>query len=424
VTTSFDADRYLASLEPLGWRFGLERIRRLVSVLGMPQHRFASIHVVGTNGKSSVAQMTAALLEAHGRRTGAYLSPHTERWSERIRIGGAELDGAEFAAAAERVAQSIEVVNRALADGESVTQFEALTATAFVALASAKVEFGVIEAGLGGRLDATNVLPSRVTALTSIALEHTEWLGETEEAIATEKLAVLRDHSTLVLGRVGNRVRRLAERTAAERHARLVVAGEGQDPGLRLTAAGAYQRRNFAVAVAVAEATLGGLDPDPVLSVAAELELEGRVELLEGHPPLVLDAAHNPDGARALAEALPEVAGEAPIVACLAILADKDAAPILAALAPRLEAAVCTELPSERLARAGRPSATALEATRLEALARTAGVQRVEAVDEPEAALRRALAIAGELGGVALVTGSHYLLPYAWTARRAQSSCR
>jgi dihydrofolate synthase/folylpolyglutamate synthase len=139
---------------------------------------------------------------------------------------------------------------------------------------------------------------------------------------------------------------------------------------------------------------------------------------------LVLDAAHNPDGARALAEALPEVAGEAPIVACLAILADKDAAPILAALAPRLEAAVCTELPSERLARAGRPSATALEATRLEALARTAGVQRVEAVDEPEAALRRALAIAGELGGVALVTGSHYLLPYAWTARRAQSSCR
>jgi dihydrofolate synthase/folylpolyglutamate synthase len=424
VTTSFDADRYLASLEPLGWRFGLERIRRLVSVLGMPQHRFASIHVVGTNGKSSVAEMTGALLEAHAKRTGVYLSPHTERWSERIRIGGAELDDGEFGAATERVAQSIEVVNRALAEGESVTQFEALTATAFVALASSKVEFGVIEAGLGGRLDATNVLPSRVTALTSVALEHTEWLGETEEAIAAEKLAVLRDHSTLVLGRVGDGVRRLAERTAAERHARLVVAGDGRDPGLRLTAAGAYQRRNFAVAAAAAEAALGSLDPDVVRSVAAELQLQGRVELLEGHPPMVLDAAHNPEGARALAEALPEAVGEAPIVGCLAILADKDAAGVLAALAPRLEAAVCTELPSERLARAGRPGATALEAKRLAALARTAGLPQAEAVDEPEAGLRRAATIAAELGGVALVTGSHYLLPYAWTARRAQSSCR
>ena len=160
LTTSFDAEGYLVSLEPLGWHFGLERIRRLVSVLGMPQHRFASIHVVGTNGKSSVAEMAGALLEAHGKRTGVYLSPHTERWSERVRIGGAEIDAGEFAAAAERVAQSIEVVNRTLADGESVTQFEAVTATAFVALASAQVELGVIEAGLGGRLDATNVLPS------------------------------------------------------------------------------------------------------------------------------------------------------------------------------------------------------------------------------------------------------------------------
>ena len=173
----------------MGWRFGLERIRRLVSVLGMPQHRFASIHIVGTNGKSSVAEMAGALLEAHGKRTGVYVSPHTERWSERVRIGGAEIDAGEFAMAAERVAQSVEVVNRALEEGESVTQFEAATATAFVALASARVEFGVIEAGLGGRLDATNVLPSRATALTSVGLEHTEWLGETEEEIAAEKLA-------------------------------------------------------------------------------------------------------------------------------------------------------------------------------------------------------------------------------------------
>jgi dihydrofolate synthase/folylpolyglutamate synthase len=389
----------------------------------MPQHRFASIHVVGTNGKSSVAEMAGALLEAHGRRTGVYLSPHTERWSERVRIRGAEIDADAFAAAAERVAQSIEVVNRTLADGEAVTQFEAVTATAFVALASAQVELGVIEAGLGGRLDATNVLPSGATALTSVGLEHTEWLGETEEAIAAEKLAVLRDHSTLVLGRVGDGVRELAERTAAERNARLLVAAE-PDPGLRLSVPGAYQRRNFAVAAAAAEAIVGELDPELARAVAGGLELPGRMQLLKGDPPLILDAAHNPDGARALAEALPEAVGEAPVVACLAMLADKDAAGVLTALAPRLEVAVCTELPAERLARAGRPGARALEASRLAELAEAAGVARTEVVGGPEAALRRAAAAASERGGVTLVTGSHYLLSYAWIARRAQSSSR
>jgi dihydrofolate synthase / folylpolyglutamate synthase len=377
----------------------------------MPQHRFASLHVVGTNGKSSVAEMAGALLEAHGKRTGVYLSPHTEHWSERVRIGGAEIDTDEFAAAAERVAQSIEVVNRTLADGEAVTQFEAMTAAAFVALASARVEFGVIEAGLGGRLDATNVLPSRATALTSVGLEHTEWLGETEEAIAAEKLAVLRHHSTLVLGKVGEGVRELAERTAAERRARLILAGD-PDPGLRLSVPGAYQRRNFAVAAAAAEAALGGLDPGLMRGVAEGLELPGRVQLLEGDPPLILDAAHNPDGARALAEALPDAAGKTPIVACLALLADKDGAGVIAALAPRLEVAVCTELPAERLARAGRPGARALGASRLAELAIAAGLGATETVREPKAAVRRARALARELHGVALVTGSHYLLPY------------
>src|SRR5436190_9577962 len=119
-----EAEAYLASLEPLGMRFGLERIRRLVSALGMPQHRFASIHVVGTNGKSSVAEVTAALLEAHGVRAGVYLSPHIDRWSERVRIGGRAIAAGEFAQAVERVAQAVAVVERSLDEGESITQFE------------------------------------------------------------------------------------------------------------------------------------------------------------------------------------------------------------------------------------------------------------------------------------------------------------
>jgi dihydrofolate synthase/folylpolyglutamate synthase len=377
----------------------------------MPQHRFASIHVVGTNGKSSVTEMTAALLEAHGSTAGAYLSPHTDRWSERVRVGGAEIGGADFGAAVERVAQSVDVVNRSLEEGESVTQFEAATAAAFVALAHAGIEFGVIEAGLGGRLDATNVLPSRATVLTSVGLEHTQWLGETEEEIAAEKLAVLRDHSTLILGEVAPGVRELAERTARERSSRLIVAGE-HDPDLQLAIPGAYARRNFAVAIAAATAVLGPLDPDRVHAVAAGLELPGRMQVLEGDPPLVLDAAHNPPGAGALVEALPEAVSGAPVVACLAMLADKDAAGVIRQLAPRIELVVCTELPAEQLARAGRPAARSLDAQQLASAAEEAGLA-AEVVREPAAAVRRAVDEARARSGAALVTGSHYLLRYA-----------
>jgi dihydrofolate synthase / folylpolyglutamate synthase len=406
-----EAEDFLLSLEPLGMRFGLDRIRRLVSVLGMPQHRFASIHVVGTNGKSSVTEMIAALLEAHGESAGAYVSPHTERWSERVRIRGAEVDARDFAAAAERVAQSVEAVNRSLAEGESVTQFEAATGAAFVALARARVGFGVIEAGLGGRLDATNVLPSRATVLTSVGLEHTEWLGDTEEDIAGEKLAVLRDHSILVIGEVSPAVRELAERTARERSARLVEAAE-HDPAVELAVPGAYVRRNFAVATAAVTAVLGQLDPDRVRAVATGIELPGRMQVLDGDPPLVLDAAHNPPGAAALAEALPEVLDGAPVVACLALLADKDAAGVVRELAPVIEMAVCAELPAEQLARAGRPAARSLDAGQLGEAVKESGVE-AEVVCEPGPAVRRAVAEARARRGAALVTGSHYLLRYA-----------
>jgi dihydrofolate synthase / folylpolyglutamate synthase len=378
----------------------------------MPQHRFASIHVVGTNGKSSVSEMTAALLEAHGRTAGAYLSPHTDRWSERVRVGGAEIGPAEFGAAVERVAQSVDVVNRALEEGESVTQFEAVTAAAFVALAGAGVDFGVIEAGLGGRLDATNVLPSQATVLTSVGLEHTQWLGETEEDIAAEKLAVLRPHSTLVLGEVGAGVRELAERTARERSSRLVGAGE-HDPDLYLAIPGAYARRNFSVAIAVATSVLGSLDPERVHAVAVGLELPGRMQVIDGDPTLVLDAAHNPPGARALAEALPEAVGPGPVVACLALLADKDAAGVVSQLAERLDLVVCTELPAEHLARAGRPAARSLDAEQLASAARETGLA-TEVVRDPAAAVRQAIEEARTQWGAALVSGSHYLLRYAF----------
>jgi dihydrofolate synthase/folylpolyglutamate synthase len=393
-------------------RFGLERISRLVSVLGMPQHRFASIHVVGTNGKSSVTEITAALLEAHGTSAGAYLSPHDERWRERIRIRGAEIAPEAFGAAVERVAQSVEVVNRTLEEGESVTQFEADTATAFVALAAARVDAAVIEAGLGGRLDATNVIPSQVTVLTSVGLEHTEYLGETEVEIAAEKLAVLRDHSTLVIGPLPPDVEEVARRTAAERSAKLVTVRD-LSASVELPTHAPYLRRNFAVALAAAEALLGSLEGERVLAVARGLDLHGRMEVVEGDPPLVLDAAHNPAGAAALAEALPGVSGGRPVIACLAVLADKDVAGVVGALAPVVAGVVATEIPTRRLEEAGRPGARAFGAGALAEVAREAGIGWVEEVGDPAAAVARARSVADAQGGVALVTGSHYLLRYA-----------
>ncbi|HYC80516.1 MAG TPA: cyanophycin synthetase [Solirubrobacterales bacterium] len=416
---AFDPDAYLESLEPVGWRLGLERMHRLTTALGLPQRRFASIHVVGTNGKSSVARMAAALLEAHGVPSGACLSPHTSRWTERTLVRGEEISAAAWAAAVEQVARAAEGVNRTLEEGDVVTEFEAATAATFVALARARVKAAAIEAGLGGRLDATNTIPSRVTVLTSIGLDHTEWLGETEVEIATEKLAVLRDQTTLVLGRVAPAVHELAAKSAAERGARLVIAPEDPGPAVRLRAAGGFQRRNFALAAAAVEAFLGELDPETVAAVAASVEVPGRLERVAERPPTYLDAAHNPDGAAALAEALPAVVAGRRVVACLAVLADKDAAALVAALAPVLDAAVCTEVPAAALQSHGRPGARSRPAAELAALCEEAGIRA-----EPEPELTAAIALARDEAlqppeGALLVTGSHYALAPARAALAA-----
>jgi dihydrofolate synthase/folylpolyglutamate synthase len=386
-------------------------MHRLCTLLGMPQHRFASIHVVGTNGKSSVTRMTAALLEAHGVSTGACVSPHSSRWSERVLLGGAEIGADEFASAVARTAEAAATVNRSLEEGEAVTQFEVATAAAFVAFAAAGVDAAVVEAGLGGRLDATNTIPSRVTALTSVGLDHTGWLGDTELEIAAEKLAVLRDSSTLVLGRVGAEVGALAARTAEARGAGLIRAPEDPGDGVRLRAPGPFQRRNFALAATVAEAFLGALDPEVVASVAATVTVPGRLEQLGEDPPVFVDVAHNPYGAAALAEALPEVAAGRGALAVLAVLADKDAEGMIAALAPVLDRAVCTELPADGPKSQAGPARR--HSTPADTLARFCLDAGLTAEAEPDfaAAVRRARALAaGPPRRMLLVTGSHYVL--------------
>jgi len=219
------AERYVLARELFGMRFGLDRIRRLMTALEHPERRFDSIHVVGTNGKSSTVRMIAAILQQHGLRTGAYLSPHLVSFGERIRIQDRDLPDREFAAAIERAAHAAELVDRSLSGDERVTQFELWTAAAYAELARQHVEVAVIEAGLGGRYDATNVIPSSVQVLTSVGLEHTRWLGPTIADIAAEKLDVVQPGGTLVLGPgLHPDAEAVAQAVAAERGATIVRA--------------------------------------------------------------------------------------------------------------------------------------------------------------------------------------------------------
>jgi dihydrofolate synthase/folylpolyglutamate synthase len=346
---------YVESLSP--WPkdgFGLERIQPLLAGLGDPQLRYPSIHVVGTNGKSTVTRTIEALLAGAGLSVGSYVSPHVRGWSERIRVRGEEAD---FEAAIERV--------RAEAERLEATQFEVLTAAALAAFAEAGVDVAVVEAGLGGRHDATNVLRSPVQVVTNIALEHTEVLGTTREAIAAEKLAVVQPGAVVVLGEPE------WEALARENGAgRVVVAG----------------RSNLALGLAAAEAFLGR----PV-DGHVDVELPGRLERLSEDPLEIWDGAHNLAGLGYLLPRLPT----ARYVVVASILGDKDVDGMLAALSVLGDRLVATTSSNER----------ALSATDLANRAEPF-FAAIEPVEDSTEALARARAT----GEPVLVTGSLYLL--------------
>jgi dihydrofolate synthase/folylpolyglutamate synthase len=332
-------------------------MRRLLASLGDPQLAYPAIHVVGTNGKTSTTLMAAALLHDAGLRTGAYVSPHIRGWAERIQVDAAEAD---VEGALERV--------RPHAAG--ATQFEVITAAALAEFAARGVDAAVVEAGLGGRLDATNVLDARVVVLTNVALEHTEVLGSTREEIAAEKLAVVSPGSVVVLG---------------ER--------EWEGPALEAGASrvDVVSRSNLALAVAAAEAFLGR-EVDP--SAAEAVRVPGRLEHRSEHPLEIWDGAHNLAGVGYLLARLPTRR----YVIVASVLADKRPEEMLRALTPLGDTLVATTsgnaraLPAEELANVARPH-----------------FARVESEPDPAAAVVRARALAGPDGAV-LVTGSLYLL--------------
>jgi dihydrofolate synthase/folylpolyglutamate synthase len=350
----------------------ISRMRTLVDLLGHPEQAYPTIHLTGTNGKTSTARMIDTLLRAFGLRTGRYTSPHLEKVTERISIDGQPASSQVFVQAYDDVADFVAMVD-AQSD-EQVTFFELLTAMAFSAFADTPIEVGVIEVGMGGTWDATNVIDSLVQVITPISLDHRE-LGDTVAEVATDKSGILRAGGTAIFSSQSKEAAAVLLKKAAELE--MTIAREGLEFGvadrtlalggqllslrglggeygeLFLPLHGAHQAHNAAAALAAVEAFLGAgedgpLDIDTVRVGFAAMDSPGRLETIRSSPTIILDGAHNPAGARALATALAEDFAFDRLVGVVSILSDKDVGAILSALEPVLSSIVVTQNSSPR----------------------------------------------------------------------------
>lgn len=395
-------------------RFGLDRMRRLLGVLGDPQDDFPAVHVVGTNGKSSTTLLTATALEAQGLKTGTFTSPHLISFSERIELRSQAIDAVRFEHAGSVVREAIEADDESAEPDDRVTQFEAVTAIAFVAFRSAGTEAAIVEAGLGGRLDATNVLgDSRVQVLTGVGIDHTQYLGETIEEIAAEKLAVVRSQGALVTGQLGHVAAQVANRMSDERDARWTQLHR-IDPAFA-DVTGEFVRANSTLALSAAEVAFVKIRPgaafvrdaavEAILELARTKGIAGRLQLTNAAPFEIRDAAHNAQAAEALVAALAEVAGARPVTLLVAMLDDKPVNDTISALTqavPDDGTVICTQSANPR------SIASSDLADRVDELNFERNL-RTEAVIDPWSALARAREVAGR-DGVLCVTGSNYLL--------------
>jgi dihydrofolate synthase/folylpolyglutamate synthase len=368
---------YLFSLEQFGIKFGLDSIRTILARLGHPERTFRAAHIAGTNGKGSVTAMVDTVLRCAGHRCGRYTSPHLVSLTERFVIDGAAVDVAVMRAAARDVRDGIEALR---ADGTlqaAPTFFEATTALAFELFRRAAVEVAVIEVGLGGRLDSTNVIDPVVTAITSIDFDHQQYLGSTLDAIAVEKAGIIKPGVPVVVGDLGPEAMAAVERIARERGAEIVRARAGitvtrsqtgtapanvfdlrtpvRDYGtLRLALRGEYQIANAIVAVRLLERLDGcgiRVPAEAVREGLAQVTWPGRLDhrTLTGGRELILDAAHNPAGAAALASYLTNIGGERPALV-FGAMRDKDVHGMLSALLPTVSRMIVTRASNSRSA--------------------------------------------------------------------------
>jgi dihydrofolate synthase / folylpolyglutamate synthase len=366
----------------------LDRIRAFTELLGDPQRTYRSIHLTGTNGKTSTARMVDTLLRTLDLRTGRFTSPHVERMSERISIDGEPLDDEAFVRAFNDVAPYTHLVDAA--EPFPLSFFETVVGMAYAAFADAPVDVAVVEVGMGGAWDATNVIDADVAVVTPIAVDHASYLGTTAAAIAQEKAGIIKPGTVAVLAQQSVEVAEVLLRRAAEVGATVVREGiefgvaarvpavGGQSVTLRglrgqydevfLPLYGAHQAQNAATALAAVEALVGARDPngdpladDLVREAFANATSPGRLEIVRRSPTIILDAAHNPAGAEATAAALEDSFRFDPLVGVIGVMGDKDAEGLLAAFEPHLSHVVVTQNSTSRSLPADELAATAVE---------------------------------------------------------------
>ncbi|NAZ85687.1 dihydrofolate synthase [Kineococcus sp. T90] len=406
----------------------LDRVREACGLLGDPQLSYRVVHVAGTNGKTSTSRMVERLVREHDLRTGRFTSPHLSEVTERIAIDGEPIGRPAFVRAWDDVEPVVGIVDaRAAERGEPrLSFFEVLTLMAFAAFADAPVDVAVVETGLGGTWDTTNVVRPDVAVVTPVSMDHEAWLGSTLEEIAGQKAGIVKHGATFVMGRQEEGAAAvLLARAAAER---VTVLRDGADFGVQerslavggqlvslrtrgglytdvlLPLHGAHQADNAATALAAAEALLAlpgdALPPGLVEAAFADVTSPGRLELLRTSPAVLVDSAHNPSGARALAEAVAEAFTLSRLVGVVAVAGDKDVDGVLAALEPVLAEVVVTRSSSPR----------SLEPAELAEIAEDVfGEDRVHVADRLDAALAQAVDLAESEGGPGagvLVAGS------------------
>jgi dihydrofolate synthase/folylpolyglutamate synthase len=421
----------IAALDGRGFTrmaFDMQKIRDLMDVLGSPQRAYPSIHLTGTNGKTSTARMIDGLLRAHGLHTGRYTSPHLETVRERISLDGEPISEERLTAVYDEVAPLAALIDNQAA--EPLTYFDMTTALAYATFADAPVDIAVVEVGLGGEEDATNVLEAGVCVITPIGLDHTEWLGDTSEDIAWAKAGIIHKDATVISAlQTEDAMRPLLERSA---QVGATVAREGREFGvirrdqavggqvltlqglggvydeIFLPLFGAHQAQNAALALAAVEAFLGAgsakqLDPDLVREGFGGVDSPGRLERVRSAPTILLDGAHNPHGMAATVKALEEEFSFRHLVVVLGVFADKDVSGLLELLEPVAARLVVTQNSSPR----------AMPVDQLAELANEIfGEDRVSITENMPDAIEEAVALAdedtdGEMSGVAvLITGS------------------
>lgn len=415
---------WLARLEvTAGWDLKLERMRAALARRGHPEAGFPALHVAGTNGKGSTAALLDAVLTAAGWTTGLYTSPHLIDFTERIRVGGRTIPRETVVALVAELRADLD------AAGIALTHFEFATLLACEWFRRVGVEVAVVEVGLGGRLDATNLVRPCVTAITSIGHDHEEFLGHGLAAIAGEKAGILKPGVPLALGPVVPEAERVIAARAAALAVPVVYAGRdavlGEDQGGTLAFRGAgvtwdglvlglpgrFQRDNAAVALA-ALALVRERFPCPVAAVREglrDVRWPGRLAVVGQDPPVVLDGAHNPEGVTALVGELPALVGRRPVTLVFAVMADKAWQGMVGSLLPAVERVIVT-----RVGRRGLPPA--------ELAAALEGRVAVEVVEDPGAAVRRGIECAP--GGSVLVTGSLFLVGRAYAELGVQALFR